>query len=151
MRRQKPRADKGYQALWKRPKLFLQSLGKPASRLQESDCELKVPLTFAHFRSGAMYEETEAQRGKGYQALWKRPKLFLQSLGKPASRLQASDCKVKVPLTFAQFISWATQAQADVLSRKILQAPWNSPKPFLQTLSKTASRLQGLDREHKVP
>ena len=98
-----------------------------------------------------MHEEAEAQSGKGYEALWKRPKRFLQSLGKPGSLLQASDCKVKVPLTFAQFISWETHAQVDVLSRKILQAPWHSLKLVLQTLGKTASRLQGLDREHKVP
>ena len=48
MRRPKPKVLKNFLAVWNRPKLVLQSLGKPASRPQALDGGLKVPPTFAH-------------------------------------------------------------------------------------------------------
>ena len=52
---------KGFLRVWNRPKINLQTLGNPASRLQSLDRELKVPGTFAHFRSDAAHAQGEAE------------------------------------------------------------------------------------------
>ena len=82
-------SSKSFQALWNRPKLVLQTPGKLASRLQALDCKLNVPGTFGHFRSDQAHAQGEAQSSKSFLALWNRPKLVLQTLGKLAIRLQA--------------------------------------------------------------
>ena len=107
---------KSFLALWKRPKLVLQTLGKPASRLQALDRELEVPRTFAHVRFWEAHALAEAQSGKSFLALWNRRKLVLQTLGKSASRLQALDRELKVPRSFADFRSGAAHAQAGAQS-----------------------------------
>ena len=141
---------KSFLAVWNRPKIVLQTLGKPASRLQSLDRDLKVPRTFAHFRSDPAHAQEEAQSAKSFLAVWNRPKIVLQTLGKPASRLQSLDRDLKVPRTFAHFRSDPAHAQAEVQSAKNFLAVWNRPKIVLQTLGKPASRLQSLDRELKV-
>ena len=138
-------------AVWNRPKIVLQTLGKPASRLQSLDRELKVPRTFAHFRSHPAHAQAEAQSAKSFLAVWNRPKMVLQTLGKPASRLQSLDREINVPRTFAQLRSDPAHAQAEAQSAKSFLAVCNRPKIVLQTLGKPASRLQSLDREVKVP
>ena len=115
------------------------------------DREIKVPRTFAHFRSEAAHAQAEAQSAKSFLAVWNRPKIVLQTLGKPASRLQSLDRELKVPRTFAHLRSEAAHAQAEAQSAKSFLAVWNRPKIVLQTLGKPASRLQSLDRELKVP
>ena len=142
---------KSFLAVWNRPKIVLQTLDKPASRLQWSDRELKVPRTFTHFRSDPAHAQEEAQSAKSFLAVWNRPKIVLQTLGKPASRLQSLDRDLKVPRTFAHFRSDPAHAQAEAQSAKNSLAVWNRPKIVLQTLGKPASRLQSLDRELKVP
>ena len=90
-------SSKSFLARWNRPKLVLQTLGKRAIRLQELDRKVNVPGTFGHFKSEQAHAQGEAQRSKSFLALWNRPKLVLQSLGKLAIRLQALDRKVNVP------------------------------------------------------
>ena len=142
---------KSFLAVWNRPKIVLHTLDKPASRLQSLDRELKVPRTFAHLRSDPAHAQAEAQSAKSFLAVWNRPKIVLQTLGKPASRLQSLDRDLKVPRTFAHFRSDPAQAQEEAQSAKSFLAVWNRPKIVLQTLGKPASRLQSLDRDHKVP
>ena len=142
---------KSFLAVWNRPKIVLQTLGKPASRLQSLDREFKVPRTFAHFRSDPAHAQAEAHKAKSFLAVWNWPKIVLQTLGKPASRLQSLDRELKVPRTFAHFRSDPAHAQAEAQSAKSFLAVWNRPKIVLQTLGKPASRLQSLDRELKVP
>ena len=142
---------KSFLAVWNRPKIVLQTLGKPASRLQSLDRELKVLRTCAHFRSDPAHAQAEAQSAKSFLAVWNRPKIVLQTLGKPASRLQSLDRELKVPTTFAHLRSDPVHAQAEAQSAKSFLTVWNRPKIVLQTLGKPASRLQSLDRELKVP
>ena len=94
------------------PKIDLQTLGKSASRLQSLDRELKVPRTFAHFKSDPAHAQAEAQSAKKLLAVWNRPKIVLQTLGKPGSRLQSLDRELEVPRTFAQLRSDPARAQA---------------------------------------
>ena len=142
---------KSFLAVWNRPKIVLQTLGKPASRLQSLDRGLKVPRTFTHFRSHPAHAQEEAQSAKSFLAVWNRPKIVLQTLGKPASRLQSLDRELKVPRTFTHFRSHSAHAQEEAQSAKSFLAVWNRPKIVLQTLGKHASRLQSLDRDLKVP
>ena len=137
-------------ALWNRPKLVLQTLGKLAIRLQALDRQLNVPGTFGHFRSDQAHAQGEAQSSKSFLALWNRPKLVLQTLGKLAIRLQALDGKLNVPGTFGHFRSDQAHAQGEAQSSKSFLALWNRPKLVLQTLGKLASRLQALGGECKV-
>ena len=90
-------SSKSFLLLWNRPKLVLQTLGKLAIRLQALDRKVNVPGTFGHFRSDQAHAQGEGQRSKSFLALWNRPKLVLQSLGKLAIRLLALDRKVNVP------------------------------------------------------
>ena len=142
---------KSFLAVWNRPKIVLHTLDKPANRLQSLDRELKVPRTFAHLRSDPAHAQAEAQSAKSFLAVWNRPKIVLQTLGKPASRLQSLDRDLKVPRTFSHFRSHPAHAQEEAQSAKSFLAVWNRPKIVLQTLGKPASRLQSLDRELKVP
>ena len=142
---------KSFLAVWNRPQIVLQTLGKAASRLQSLDRELKVPRTFAPFRSVQARAQAEAQSAKSFLAVWNRPQIVLQTLGKAASRLQSLDRELKVPRTFAPFRSDQAHAQAEAQSAKSFLAVWNTPKIVLQTLGKPASRLQSLGRELKVP
>ena len=137
--------------LWNPPKLVLQTLGKLAIRLQALDRKLNVPGTFGHFNSGQAHAQGEAQRSKSFLALWNRPKLVLQTLGKLAIRLQALDRKLNLPGTFGIFRSDQAHAQGETLSFKSFLAFWNRPKLVLQTLGKLAIRLQALDRKLNVP
>ena len=125
-------------------KLVLQTLGKLAIRLEALDPKLNVPGTFGHFRSDQAHPHGEAQSSKSFLALWNRPKLVLQTLGKLAIRLIALDRKLNVPGTFGHFRG---QAQ----SSKSLMALWNRPKLVLQTLGILAIRLQALDPKLNVP
>ena len=113
------------------------------------DRELKMPRTLVHFRSDPMHAQVEAQSAKSFLAVWNMPKIVLQTLGKPASRLQSLDRELKVPRTFAPFRSDQAHAQAEAESPKSFLAVWNRPEIVLQTLGKPASRLQSLDRELK--
>ena len=142
---------KSFLAVSNMPKIVLQTRGKSASGLQSCDRELKVLKTFAHFRSDPAHAQAEAQSAKSFLAVWNRPKIVLQTLGKPSSRLQSIDRELKVPRTFAPFRSDQAHAQPEAQSVKSLLAVWNIPKIVLQTLGKPASRLQSLDREFKVP
>ena len=92
-------------AVWNWPKLVLQTLGRPASRLKTLDRELKVARTSAHFRSQAAHAQAEAQSAKSFLAVWNWPKLVLQTLGRPVSRLKRLDRELKVPRTSAHFRS----------------------------------------------
>ena len=144
-------SSKSFLALWNRPKLVLQTLGKLAIRLQALDSKLNVPRTFGHFRSDQAHAQGEAQSSKSFLALWNRPKLVLQTLGKLAIRLQALDRKLNVPETFGHFRSDQAHAQGEAESSKSFLALWNRPKLVLQTLGKLAIRLQALDRKLNVP
>ena len=142
---------KSFLAVWNRPKLVLHTLGKPASRLKTLDRELKVPGTSAHFTSEAAHAQAGAQNAKSFLAVWNRPKLVLQTLGRPGSRLKTLDRELKVPGTSAHFRSEAAHAQAGAQNAKSFLAVWNRPKKVLQTLGRPGSRLKTLDRELKVP
>ena len=142
---------KSFLALWNRPKLVLQTLGKLAIRLQALDRKLNVPGTFGHFRSGQSHAQGEAQSSKSFLACWNRPKLVLQTLGKLAIRLQALDRKLNVPGNFVHVRSHQADAQGESQSSKSFLALWNRPKLVLQTLGKLAIRLQALDRKLNVP
>ena len=140
-----------FQALWNRPKLVLQTLGKLAIRLQALDCKLNVPGTFGHFSSDQAHAQGESQSSKSFLVLWNRPKLVLQTLGKLAIRLQALDRKLNVPGTFGHFRSDQAHAQRKSQSSKSFLTLWNRPKLVLQTLGKLAIRLQALDSKLNVP
>ena len=144
-------SGKSFLTVWNRPKIVLQTLGKSASRLQSLDRELKVPRTFAHFRSHPAHAQAEAQSAKSFLTVWNRPKIVLQTLGKPASRLQSLDRELKVPRTFAHLRSDPAHAQAEAQSAKTFLAVWNRAKIVLQTLGKSVKRLQSLHRDLKVP
>ena len=135
----KAQSAKSFLAVWNRRKLVLQTLGKPARRLKRLDRELKVPRTFAHFRSEAAHAQVEAQSAKRFLAVWNRPKLVLQTHVKPASRWKRLDREFKGPRTFAHFRSEAAHAQAEAQGAKSFLALWNRPKLVLQTLGKPAS------------
>ena len=147
----KAQSAKCFLAVWNRPKRVLQTLGKPASRLQSLDRELKVTRTFAPFRSDQAHAQAEAQSAKSFLALWTGRQIVLQFLGKPASRLQSLDRELKVPRTFAHLRSDQAPAQVEAESAKSFLAVWNRPKIVLHTLGKRASRLQSLGRKLKVP
>ena len=144
-------SSKSFLALWNRPKLVLQTLGKLAIRLQALDRKLNVPGTLGHFRSDQAHAQGEGQSFKSFLALWNRPKLALQTLGKLAIRLLALDRKLNVPGTFGHFRSDQAHAQGEAQSSKSFLAFWNRPKLVLQTLGKLAIRLQALDRKLNVP
>ena len=95
--KEEAQSSKSFLALWNRPKLVLQTPGKLAIRLQALDRKVNVPETFGHFRSDQAHAQGEAKRSKSFLALWNRPKLVLQSLGKLAIRLLALDRQVNVP------------------------------------------------------
>ena len=144
-------SSKRFLALWNRPKLVLQTLGKMAIRLQALDRKVNVPGTFGHFKSDHAHAQGEAQSSKSFLALWNRPKLVLQTLGKLTIRVQALDRKVNVPGTFGLFRSDQAHAQGEAQSSKSFLALWNRPKLVLQTLGRQAIRLQALDRKVNVP
>ena len=144
-------SSKSFLALWNRPKLVLQTPGKLAICLQALHRKLNVPGTFGPFRSDQAHAQGEAESSKSFLALWNRPKLVLQTLGKLAIRLQALDRKLNVPGTFGYFRSDQAHAQGDAQSSKSFLALWNRPKLVLQTLGKLAIRLQALDRKLNVP
>ena len=139
-------SSKSFLPLWNRPKLVLQSLGKLEISLQALDRKVNVPGTFGLFRSDHAHVQGEAQSSKTFLALWNRPKLVLQTLGRLAIRLQALDRKVNVPGTFGLFRSDQAHVQGEAQSSKSFLALWNRPKLVLQTLGKPAIRLQALDR-----
>ena len=139
-------SSKSFLELWNRPKLDLQTLGKLAIRLQALDRKLNVPGTFGNFRSDQAHAQGEDQSSKSFLALWNRPKLVLQTLGKLTIRLEALDRKVNVPGTFGHFRSDQAHAQGEAQSFKSFLALWNRPKLVLQTLGKLAIRLEALDR-----
>ena len=138
-------------AVWNRPKLVLQTLGKLAIRLHALDRKVNMPGTFGHFRSDQAHAQGEAQISKSFLALWNRPKLVLQALGKLAIRLQALDCQVNVPGTFGHFRSGQAHAQGEAQSSKCFLALRNLPKLVLQTLGRLAIRLEALDCKLNVP
>ena len=144
-------SSKNFLALWNRPKLVLQSLGKLAVRLQPLDRKLNVPGTFGQFRSDQAHAQVETQSSKSFLALWHRPKLVLQTLGMLAIRLQALDRKLIVPGTFGHFRSDEAHAQGEAQSSKSFLGVWNRPKLVLKTLGKLATRLNLLDRKLSVP
>ena len=96
-------SSKSFLALWNRSKLVLRTLGKLAIRLQALDRKVNVPGTFGHLSSDQTHAQGEAQSSKSFLALWNRPKLVLQTLGKLAFPLQSLDRKLKVPGTFGHF------------------------------------------------
>ena len=105
MRRGGAQSSKSFLALRNRSKLVLQTLCKLAIRFQALDRKLNVPGIFGHFRSDQAHAQGEAQSSKSFLALWNRPKLVLQTLGKLEIRLQALDRKLNVPGTFGHFRS----------------------------------------------
>ena len=147
----KAQSSKSFLARWNRPNLVLQTLGKLAIRLQALDRKVNVPGTCGHFRSDQAHAQGEAQSSKSFLALWNRPKLVLQTLGKLAIRLQALDRKLNVPGPFGHFRSDQAHAQGKAQSSKSFLALWNRPNLVLQTLGKLAIRLQALDRKLNVP
>ena len=128
----------------------MQTLGKLAIRLRALDRKLNVPGTFGHVSSDQAHAQGEAQSSKSFLALWDRPKLVLQALGKLAIRLQALDRQVNVPGTFGHFRSDQAHAQGEALSSQSFLALWNRPKLVLQTLGRLAIRLEALDRKLNV-
>ena len=136
-------------ALWNRSKLVLQTLAKLAIRLEALDRKLNVPGTFGQFKSDQAHAHWEAQSSKSFLALRNRPKLVLQTLGKLAIHLQASDRKVNVPGTFGHLRSDQAHAQRKAQSSKSFLALWNRSKLVLQTLGKLAIRLLAFDRKTK--
>ena len=112
-------SSKSFLALLNRSKLVLQTLGNLAICFQASDHKLTVPGTFGHFRSDQAHAQGEAQSSKSFLALWNRPKLVLQTLGKLAIRLQALDRKLNVPGTFGHFRSDQALAQWEAQSSKV--------------------------------
>ena len=144
-------SSKSFLAFWNRPKLVLQTVGKLAILLQALDRKLNMPRTFEHFRSDQAHAQGKAQKSKSFLALWNRPKLVLQTLGKLAIRLQALDRKLNVPGNFGQYRSDQAHAQGEAESSKNFLALWNRPKLVLQTVGKLAILLQALDRKLNMP
>ena len=142
-------SSKSFLARWNRPKLVLQTLGKLAIRLQALDRKVNVPGTFGHFRSDQAHAQGEAQSSKSFLALWNRPKLVLQTLGKLAIRLQALDRKVNLPGTLGHFRSDQAHAQGEAQSSKSFLALWNRPNLVLQTLGKLAIRFASVRSQSK--
>ena len=142
---------KSFLALWNRPKLVLQALSKLAIRLQALDRKLNVPRTFGNFRSDQTHAQGEAQYAQSFLALWNRPKLVLQTLGKLAIRLRPLDRKLNVPRTFGHFRTDQAHAQGDAQIAKRFLALWNWPKLVLQTLGNLVICMQALDRKLNVP
>ena len=124
-------SSKSFLALWNRPKLVLQTLGKLAIRLQALDRKVNVPENFGHFRSDQEHTQGEPQSSKTFLALWNRSKLVLQILGRLAIRLEALDRKLNGAGTFGHFRSDPAHAQEDVQSPKSLVTLWNLPKLVL--------------------
>ena len=145
----KAQSSKSFLAHWNRPKLVLQALGKLAIRFQALDRKLNVPGTFGPSRSDQAHAQGEAESSKSFLALWNRPKVVLQTLGKLAIRLEALDRKLNVPATLGHFRSDQAHAQGEAQIFKSFLALWNRPKLVLQTLGKLAIRLQALDRKKK--
>ena len=145
----KAQISKSFLALWNRPKLVLQTLGKLAIRLQALDRKVNVPGTFGHFRSDQAHAQGEAQSSKRFLALWNRPILVLQTLGKLAIRFQALDRKVNVPGTFGHFRSDQAHAQGEAQSSKSFLALWNRPNLVLQTLGKLVIRFASVRSQSK--
>ena len=143
--------SKSFLALWNRPKLVLQTLGKLAVRFQALDRKANVSGIFGHFRSDQAHAQGEAQSSKSFLALWNRPKLVLQTLGKLAIHFQALDQTVNAPGTFGHFRSDQAHAQGEAQSSKSFLALWNMPKLVLQTLGKVAIHVQALDQTLNVP
>ena len=144
-------SSKSVLPLWNRPKLVLQTVGKLSIRFQALDRKLNVPGTFGHFASDQPHAKGEAQSSKSVLALWNRPKLVLQTLGKLSIRLQPLDRKLNVPGTFGHFRSDQAHAQGEAQSSKSFLALWNRPKLVLQTLGNLAIRFHALDRKLHVP
>ena len=144
-------SSKSFLALWNRPKLVLQTLSKLPILLQALDSKLNVPGTFGHFRSDQAHAQGEAQSSKSFLALWNRPKLVLQTLGRLGIRLQALDRKQKLPGTFGHLRPDQAHAQEEAQSSKSFLAVWNRPKQVLQALGKRVIRFQALDRKLNVP
>ena len=71
-----------------------------------------------HFRSDQAHAQGEAQSSKSFLALWNRPKLVLQTLGKLAIRLQAVDRKLNVTGTFGHLRLDQAHAQGEAQSSK---------------------------------
>ena len=138
-------------ALWNRPKLVLQTLGKLAIRLQALDRKLNVPGTFGHLRSDEAHAQGEAQSSKSFLALLNRSKLVLQTLGKLAIRLEALHRKLNVPGTLGHFRSDQAHVQGEAKSSKRFLALLNRSKLILQTLGNLAICFQALDRKLNVP
>ena len=115
-------SSKSFLALWNRPKLVLQTLGKLAIRLQMLDRKRNVPGTFGHFRSHQAHAQGEAQSSKSFLALRNRSKLVLQTLGKLAIRLQALERKLNVRGTFGHFRSDQAHAQGEP---RVLKVSWH--------------------------
>ena len=138
-------------ALWNRPKKVLQTLGKLAISLQVLDRKPNVPGTFGIFRSDQAHAQGETQSSKSFLALWNRPKLVLQTLGKLAICLLTFLRKLNLPGTFRHFRSNEAHALGEAQSSKSFLGLWNRPKLVLQTLGKLAIRLQALNRKLKVP
>ena len=111
-------SSKSFLALWNRLKLVLETLGKVTIRLQALDRKVNVPGTFGHITSDQAHAQVEAQSSKSFLALWNRPKLVLQTLGKLTIRLQALDRKANVPGTFRHFTSDQAHAQGEAQSSK---------------------------------
>ena len=124
-------SSKSFLARWNRLKLVLLTLGKLAILLQALDRKLNVPGTFGHFSSDQAHAQGEAQNSKSFLALWNRPKLVLQTLGKLAIPLQALDRKLNVPGTFGHFRSDQAHAQEEAQISKSFLALWNRPKLVL--------------------
>ena len=66
MRKGKVQRSKNFLALWNRPKLVLQTLGKLAIRLQALDRKLNMPGAFQHFRSNQAHAQGKAQKSKSF-------------------------------------------------------------------------------------
>ena len=118
------------------------TLGKVAICLQALDRKLNIPRTFGHLRSDQAHAQAESQGAKSFLALWNRPKLVLQHLGKLAILLQALDRKIDVIRNYGPLRSEQAHAQAQAQSAKSLLALWNRPKLVLQTLKKRAIRCK---------
>ena len=142
-------SSKSFPALWNRPKLVLQTLGELAIRLHALDRKVNVPGTFGHFRSHQALTQGAAQSSKSFLALWNRPKLVLQTLGKLAIRFQALDRKVNVPKASGHFRSDQAHAQGEAQSSKSFLALWNWPNLVLQTLGKLAIRFASVRSQSK--
>ena len=77
-----------------------------------------MPRPFAYFRSDPAHAQEEAQSAKSFLAVCNRPKIVLETLGKPSSRLQSLDRELKVPRPFTHFRSDPAHAQEEAQSAK---------------------------------